>query len=98
VPSLEEALVRQAPSASFATEESTVTVTVEDGVDMHSDNQYSCAFAPAPHHGKCNESGIAAAIKLATSSSIDVVVLALGNSEWGNGFTCHENKVSINRL
>jgi hypothetical protein len=71
---------------------SAVTIAVEEGVDMLNDRHYQCAFAPTPLRVKCNTSGIAAAVKLATSPTIDVIVLALGNSEWNNGFTAHENK------
>lgn len=68
-----------------------VTVTVEEGADM---TDPACGFAAAggPGRHKCSEVGIATAAALAAADTTDVVVLALGNSEWQNGFTCHENK------
>ena len=54
----------------------------------------ACGFAAAggPGRHKCSEVGIATAAALAAADTTDIVVLALGNSEWQNGFTCHENK------
>ena len=54
----------------------------------------ACGFAAVggPGRHKCSEAGIATAAALAATDTTDVVVLALGNSEWQNGFTCHEGK------
>lgn len=82
VPSIEEALLAQAlPKGGVA-------VTVEEGADM---SDPSCGFAVGGGR-KCSDAGIASAAQLAASDQTDVVILALGNSEWQNGWTAHENK------
>eukprot|EP01049_Picozoa_sp_SAG25_P010324 SAG25_NODE_1118_length_3897_cov_1.834387_5_plen_294_part_00 len=75
VTSIEEALLAQ------AVPQGGVVVSVDEGADM-TDPQ--CGFAVGGGR-RCSAAGITSAAQLAASATTDVVVLALGNSEWQNG-------------
>ena len=88
VPSIEQALAQADPTA---------VVTYYQGVDMTPACAWDSAGAGAaaaptgsgaPVH--CGAGNLTAAV--AGVAGADVVVLALGNDEWQNGATAHENK------
>ena len=93
VPSIEQALTTHDPTA---------TVTYFQGVDMTPECAWDSAGAggladgvlQAEKPGGCGNGNLTNAV--AGVSDADIVILALGNDEWSNGFTAHENKDRVN--